>query len=119
MPILEVEIILRVNEKLKADLAGDISNVAGGIFNSPDGHTWVKLREMPRGYYAENGGGPPEDISPVFVSVLKRQLPGLVEMQAEAARLSAEIWVVCNRPKENVHILYLPPGAGRIFFGGS
>ena len=119
MPILEVEIILRVNEKLKADLAGEISNVAGEIFNSPDGHTWVKLREMPLDYYAENGGGPPEDISPVFVSVLKRHLPDLAEMQIETARLAAEIGKVCNRPKENVHILYLPPGAGRIFFGGN
>ena len=119
MPILNVEIVLRENETLSEDLAGNISDAAGEIFDSAAGHTWVKLREIPREYYAENGGGPPEGISPVFVSVLKRHLPDKVEMQAEAARLAAEIGRVCNRPKENVHILYLPAGAGRIFFGGN
>lgn len=119
MPILEVEIVLRVNEKLGEDLAKIISNVAGEIFNSPDGHTWVKLNEVTTGNYAENGGGPPEGISPVFVSVLKSQLPGMSEMQTEANQLAEEIGRACNRPKENVHILYLPAATGRIYFGGN
>jgi len=39
-------------------------------------------------------------------------------MQAQAEQLSTAFARLCNRPKENVHILYQPSTAGRIAFGG-
>jgi hypothetical protein len=36
----------------------------------------------------------------------------------EASRLTEIIAQVCQRPQENVHIFYLPEGAGRVAFGG-
>ena len=40
------------------------------------------------------------------------------ELQTEVDRLTAAIAQICDRPAENVHIIYLPEGAGRIAFGG-
>jgi phenylpyruvate tautomerase PptA (4-oxalocrotonate tautomerase family) len=35
-----------------------------------------------------------------------------------AAELSEALSTILDRPKENIHILFEPPGAGRIAFGG-
>ncbi|MCH7663623.1 MAG: hypothetical protein IH859_07115 [Chloroflexi bacterium] len=118
MPILNVEIVLNPDEELRAGLAGEIADAAGAILGSEAGGMWVKLRELPKERYAENEGGPPEGVWPVFVEVLKAELPQGEEMGKEAAKLATEIGRICGRRRENVHILYLPAGAGRIFFGG-
>lgn len=118
MPILDIEIVLNPGEELREGLAGEIVDAAGEILGSEPGGTWVRLRELPRAQYAENGGGPQEEVWPVFVEVLKGELPQGDEMREEAGKLAAEVGRICARPKENVHILYLPQGKGRIFFGG-
>lgn len=118
MPILDVEIVLKPDERLREGLAAEIADAAGEILGSEAGGSWVKLRELPKGRYAENEGGPPEGVWPVFVEVLIGELPQGEEMGKEAAKLAVEIGRICGRPKENVHILYLPAGAGRIFFWG-
>lgn len=118
MPILDVEIVLKPGERLRDGLAGEIADAAGKILGSEAGGMWVKLRELPKERYAENEGGLPEGVWPVFVEVLKGELPQGEEMGKEAAKLAVEIGRICERPQENVQILYLPAGAGRIFFGG-
>jgi phenylpyruvate tautomerase PptA (4-oxalocrotonate tautomerase family) len=118
MPILDVEIILRRDETLREQLATELAHVAGEVFGAPAGTTWVKVKGIPRTHYAENGDGPPSGVYPVFVSILKRRLPSPAEMRAEAVRLTSLIAGVCGRPPENVHLMYLPEGAGRVFFGG-
>ena len=118
MPILEVEIVTRPNENLKPGLAAELANRTGEIFNSPPGTTWVKVRAIPQENYAENGSGEPFEVFPVFVSILKAHLPAPDALQAEASRLTEEIAQVCARPVENIHLFYLPEGAGRIAFGG-
>jgi hypothetical protein len=57
-------------------------------------------------------------VHPVFVTVLKSRLPDSDELEQEAARLAAAVARICGRPAENVHILYLPEGSGRVAFGG-
>jgi phenylpyruvate tautomerase PptA (4-oxalocrotonate tautomerase family) len=118
MPILDVEIVVRPNESLPRELAAELANRAGEIFGAPPGTTWVKVRSIARKNYAENGAGPPEGVFPVFVSVLKVKLPPPDTIQIEVVRLTEAIAQVCARPKENVHIVYLPEGAGRVAFGG-
>jgi len=117
MPILNVEIVARPDEYLSPKLATELANRTGEIFGSAPGSTWVKVHLIARENYAENSSVS-EDIYPVFMSVLKAKLPSPDSLQAEVSKLTAAIAQVCGRPQENVHIVYLPAGAGRVAFGG-
>jgi phenylpyruvate tautomerase PptA (4-oxalocrotonate tautomerase family) len=119
MPILDVEIVLEPGEALRPELAGELADRAGEVFAAAPGTTWVKLRTIPVEHYAENQTGRPADIRPVFVSVLRAKLTPLNERQREVTRLTEAIAHTCRRSPENVHILYLPEGAGRMAFGGT
>jgi phenylpyruvate tautomerase PptA (4-oxalocrotonate tautomerase family) len=119
MPILDVEIVLEPGEALRPGLAGELADRAGEVFGAAPGTTWVKLRAISADHYAENQTGRPADVFPVFVSVLKAKLPPLNERQREVTRLTEAVARVCRRAPENVHILYLPEGAGRMAFGGT
>ncbi len=55
---------------------------------------------------------------PVFVTVLKANLPGPDEPQAEAAQLTLAVAQACGRSPKNVHIIHQPEGAGSVAFGG-
>ncbi len=118
MPIIDVEIVLLPGETMRLGLAAEIADRCGEVFGSPPGSTWVRIHGLPRGHYAENGGGPQAGVNPVFVSVLKALLPAPDAIRAEVARLGAAIAEATVRPVENVHIAYLPAGAGRVAFGG-
>ncbi|MFC2078897.1 hypothetical protein ACFLSZ_02845 [Candidatus Bipolaricaulota bacterium] len=119
MPILTIEVVLFDDEAIDSDWAGAIANAAGEIFGTPSGRTWVRIRGLPRSHYAENGIGSSVDLHPVFVSVLKATLPGGDELRIEAGELTTAIAEIAGRPAENVHVLYLPQGEGRISFGGT
>ena len=73
---------------------------------------------IPCDHYAESGGGPPDGVYPVFVSVLKARLPAPDALRIEVARLTAAVAEATGRPEEHIHIVYLPAGAGRVAFGG-
>lgn len=118
MPILDIEIVARPDEFFSPTLAAELANRAGAVFGSPPGNTWVKLRSIAREHYAENSSPSPSDIYPVFVSILKAVLPSPDAMRAEVANLTEAIAQVCGRPPDNVHLIYLPAGAGRVAFGG-
>jgi len=118
MPIVDVEIVLLPRESMRSGLAAEIADRCGQIFGSPPGSTWVKLHLTPCDHYAENGGGPPDGVYPVFVSVLKARLPSSDALRTEVERLTAAIAQATGRPEERVHIVYLPEGAGRVAFGG-
>lgn len=117
MPILNIEIITRPNEYIRPDLAKELADRTGEIFGSSPGSTWVKVYFTARENYAENISTP-EDISPVFVSVLKAKLPSPDLLQIEVTKLTEAVAQVCGRPEENIHIIYLLEGTGRVAFGG-
>jgi phenylpyruvate tautomerase PptA (4-oxalocrotonate tautomerase family) len=121
MPVIEVEIVLQPGETLPAaraaTLAADLAQRLGEIFASPPGSTWVRLRSLPPEHYAENDPASPPPF-PVFVSVLKRSADPLPIRQVEAQQIAAAVGRICQRPPANVHVLYLPPAAGRQAFGG-
>ena len=118
MPILHVEIVVPDGVGLESGLAAKLADTAGKVFDSPPGRTWIRVYPLPRSQYAENGGGPPDNVWPVFVTVLKAEVPTLDKLRAEARALAETVGQVCQRSSENVHILYLPSALGRIAFGG-
>jgi len=117
MPILDVEIVTYQNEHMPPDLAMELADQAGEVFDSAPGNTWVKVHLIAGENYAENMVAS-DSVFPVIVSVLKAKTPSPESLQAEVTRLTAIIAHVCNRPQENIHIIYLPEGAGRVAFGG-
>ena len=118
MPILDIEAVLFDHEIIDSNWALEIADAAGRIIDTPPGQTWVRIRGLPRSQYAENGTGDSPELRPVFVSVLKAQLPEVEDLRAEVEKLTVTIARIIGRPEENVHVLYLPPGSGRISFGG-
>jgi phenylpyruvate tautomerase PptA (4-oxalocrotonate tautomerase family) len=117
MPILTVEIVARLEEEWDADFAQQLAHRAGEIFASSAGGTWVKVHFIPHEQYAENSQEPVA-LHPVFVSILKANLPDKDGMAKEVRQLTTAVAQLCQRPPENVHIIYLPAGNGRVAFGG-
>ena len=117
MPILNVEIVTYPNEYIRPELAMELAIQTGEIFDSAPGTTWVKVCLIASENYAENLAAS-DGAFPVFVSVLKAKFSSPESLQAEVSKLTAVIALVCNRPLENIHIIYLPEGAGRVAFGG-
>ncbi len=117
MPIVDVEIV-GATEAEAALCAQPIADALGLIFGSGAGGTWVRARGLPAANYAENDEPDPPGRDAVFVTVLKRTRPEPAVLEMEAARVSEAVAAACGRPRERVHVLYEPPAAGRIAFGG-
>jgi hypothetical protein len=111
MPLLEVEIVAENEKDFAPDLPQKIADSVGHFLGSEPGHTWVKLLILPN-TSSENTP------FPIFVSILRATLPVPAEMDREIQGLTRTIGAICNRPTENVHILYLPQASGRLAFGG-
>lgn len=115
MPIVDIEIVGDADVVPPA-LAQTLADVAGRVFGSPPGTTWVRVRALAAAAYAENGSAAGR---PVFVTVIKRQPPSGPALAQEIGTLTRAIAQALGRPEEGVHVLYEPPGAGRIAFGGA
>jgi phenylpyruvate tautomerase PptA (4-oxalocrotonate tautomerase family) len=118
MPIVTVELVVDAGIALEQDLAQSLADAIGRALKSPSGQTWVRLRSLGRSEYAENEASVGSDDLPVFVTVLKRQVPLGAELQAEAAALTQATAQVVRRPASCVHVEYAPAAAGRVSFGG-
>ena len=118
MPIIDVEFVTDSALPDSAELTGKLADAAADIFNTAPGRTWVRTRTLDPHHYAENGGGPPDDVAPVFVTVLKADLPPQDLLRREMQQLAQRFAAICDRPVENIHILYEPSARGRIAFGG-
>ena len=118
MPILDVEIIVAPDEPVAAYLAQSLADAAGRALDSPAGQTWVRLRLLPREHYAENESSLASTELPVFVTVLKRALPGPAELTDEITRLTGSVADLLRRNRNCVHVEYAPAARGRLAFGG-
>lgn len=118
MPILSVEIVSGPGQAIPGGLVTAIADAAGRVFKALPGELWVRLNELDHEHYAENGTADATRIFPVFVRVLMASLPPEAELGREASALATAIARACGRPVESVHIVYEPPAAGRIAFGG-
>jgi phenylpyruvate tautomerase PptA (4-oxalocrotonate tautomerase family) len=117
MPILTIE-ITGIAGAHAPGLAARLADASAAVLGSAPGTTWVRLRWLDPGDYAENDGGPPPGMHPVFVSVIEAHPPEGAERERRAASLTIAIAEACGRPADNVHVIYEPPGAGRVAFGG-
>jgi len=119
VPIVTIQIVASNNERIySTEHVAKLADYLGSIFNSDAGGTWVKLHYLDRDHYAENETHPDTNIQPTFVEVLKRTLPQQETLALEAEQIAVKVAHVLSRPLENVHIIYLPPGEGRVAFGG-
>ena len=117
MPIVDIEIVLMANEAIREEMVSELADELGEVFHSSPGRTWIKVHPLLANQYAENGGRP-EGVYPVFVTVMKSELPLLEEMQKEVAKITGAVAQICGRPAENVHVIYQPEARGRVAFGG-
>lgn len=114
MPLLEIEIV--GEPEREEGLAQRLADAAASVFGSAPQGTWVRLRALPLDWYAENGGS--EGVLPVFVHVIERVAPEKSALEERVAKLAAVVAQATGRPSDNVHVIYEPPGAGRVAFGG-
>ena len=117
MPLVVIELI-GGETPVSPRLAPRLADALGKIFGSEPEQTWVRVRSLPLEAYAENDTAAPLGSNAVFVEVTKRDRPPSVLLATEAALIAAAVGQVCARPAERVHVIYEPPAAGRVAFGG-
>lgn len=119
MPIVSIELTEdprspRPDRDRLAGLCDDL----GTLFGSGPAGTWVKLRSLAADCYLENDTAAQDTPHPVFVEVLQARTADPSALAQEARAISQIVARACDRPAENVHVIYLPEAAGRIAFGG-
>jgi phenylpyruvate tautomerase PptA (4-oxalocrotonate tautomerase family) len=119
MPIVDIEIVGDVTESRAAECAQALADEAARVFASPPASTWVRVHALARECYAENGVAVPPSDMPVFVTVLKRQLPERTELMREMTALTQGIARIVGRSPGRVHVEYAAAAAGRMAFGGT
>lgn len=115
MPIVDVEIVSR-DAIVPLGLASKLADAIGGALGAPIGSTWVRVRAIDADRYAESGGQ--SAIKPVFVSILRRTLPDPAARATMSRAIATLVGDLMGRSSENVHVIWEPPGAGRVAFGG-
>lgn len=117
MPILDIQIVGKLRADSIENLAQQLADAGGEALQSRPQGTWVKVQFLSVEHFAENGGAP-ENVAPVFVHVIQRQLPSKDLLIEQIAQLTKAVASICGRPEENVHVIYEPEGRGRVAFGG-
>ncbi len=117
MPIVDIEIVEQPGHSLPTNLANLLAACIGEVLHAQAGTVWVKLHRLALADYAESDGNP-NSITPIFVNVLMRLPPQGEELAAMMRELTVAIAEVCERPIENVHVLFAPSARGRQAFGG-
>lgn len=114
MPILDVEVVGTLERRRRRGIAARLADAAAGVFKAGPQTTWVRYRELSRADYAENGGGPPAGVAPVFVSVLHGRCTTGTRCAQQAAALTRALAEVLGRPFRIVHVLFRANAVGRI-----
>jgi phenylpyruvate tautomerase PptA (4-oxalocrotonate tautomerase family) len=118
MPMLDVTVVLRDGESLAHDLAQRLADASAPVFAAAPGTVWVTLTDMPGHRHAENGVAAAEAPRPVLVRITQASGAAPAERADQARRLVATLAPLLARDPSHVHLIYAPPGAGRIAFGG-
>lgn len=118
MPMIDVEMVVRdeSEDRLMPEDVRDLANNLAGFLGSGPGDLWLRLRYLPESRYAENGQS--KSTYPVFVTILKAQIPGPETLADEMRGIAAAVGTNLDRPQEHVHVVYKPDALGRIGFEG-
>lgn len=115
MPIVDVELVV---DSIPSPVSAQrLADALGEALSSPAGGTWIRVRQLERSNYAENGGME-DEVRPVFVTVLERICPTGPELTDRIARITAAVADATGRDAADVHVLYEVNAAGRLAFGG-
>jgi phenylpyruvate tautomerase PptA (4-oxalocrotonate tautomerase family) len=117
MPIVTIEQVAD-DAVVPGDLARRLADAIGEALGATPGRTWVRLRPIPRGHYAESGTSAEDTPRPIFVTVLRRAAPPAERLEAEAAALAHAVAQAMGRSADCVHVEFAPAAAGRLAFGG-
>jgi phenylpyruvate tautomerase PptA (4-oxalocrotonate tautomerase family) len=115
MPIVDVELV--GDAVVTPEVTQRLADVLGDALSSRVGGTWLRVRRLPHGRYAENGGLD-DDVCPVFVTVLERTRPTGPDLADRVARVTTAVADITGRDPDNVHVLFEPDATGRLAFGG-
>ncbi len=119
MPIIRLKLVVQHDtERLEKNTLQTLADDLGEYFDSEPSGTWVEAEYVPVEQYAENRLELSEDTKPTLVYVLRHDLPAEEEVAREAMDLARIVSERLQRPRRSTHIIYEPPGKGRIAFGG-
>jgi phenylpyruvate tautomerase PptA (4-oxalocrotonate tautomerase family) len=116
VPIVDVEFVS--GAAAPGTSVQELADALGQVFGTPPGNVWVRVRPLDRAAYAENGVYLGVGELPVFVTILRVNLPQGAALQAEVAAVTELVAQWMARAPERVHVIYAPEGAGRQAFGG-
>jgi len=119
MPIVEVEVVCHGEAEFNRLSAAALANALGRVFGVQPGTSWVKLRFLGEGGYAENESTLEPSELPAFVSVLHARVPQGEALATEARAITNAVALCLGRAPERVHVRYEPSAAGRQAFGGN
>jgi hypothetical protein len=116
MPIIKTLLVVPQGEALPKGIATKIADAAAQVLVAASGRVWVLVQPLSADCYAENGSA--ERPNPVFLEVLRAELPAPEQLATEAKALAQAVGTSIGRAPEVVHIEYATPGRGRVAFGG-
>lgn len=100
-------------------LAQLLADAIGSVLDAEDGTAWVRLRVTPRGNYAESGGPVPDQVRPVFVTIIERRRPVGSAIEEKVEAVTRAVAEMTGHPYENVHVIFAEGATGRAAFGGT
>ena len=120
MPLIDLEIVVPSHaEPPGAAAVAALADALARVFGSAPGHTWLRVRQLDRAAYAENGTLLSDAELPVFATVLHAHPPLGAALEAEVAALTLALADALRRPADRVHVQYAPAAAARQAFGGT
>ena len=118
MPIIDVLVVCKTPEQLRAVSAQALADSLGEVLQAAPGRIWVRTHTMTAAAYAENSALLDDLELPAFVTVMHSHLPEGEALTGEVQAITAAVAKCIRRSNERVHVQYEPAGAGRQAFGG-
>jgi len=120
MAIIDVELVIREGKDsyLGQEQTRSIANTLGRIFGTKPNRTWVRIRYLPSGQYAENEAPEGPAVLPTFITILKNRPPEPAHIAGQMLEIAQGLSPIIGRPAESIHILYEATALGRLGIGG-
>lgn len=118
MPIVDVHVVSRTESDLDAIAVQALADGLGEALGTDPGRTWVRLHWLPAERYAENQAPIDDADFPVFVTILRAEVPAREALEREVASVTRAVAALAHRPFEHVHVEYAAAALGRQAFGG-